>query len=110
MTARSDEPDMENRSPPPMRTIREGDPVAADKHDVEKLSAANQVIPRSLASVAANFNGNCQGQDVYANNCAHYLSDAFIGAGFSQLTSPNDCVSARCGSAAKRVWDGLLEA
>lgn len=39
---------------------------------------------------------------MYANNCAHFLSNAFIQAGFAGLGSSHGCINARCSTSARR--------
>ncbi len=56
----------------------------------------------SLAPVAAKWNNSCAGGDAFDNNCAHFLSDAFIRAGYEELKPNNPHIHARCGTAAKR--------
>jgi hypothetical protein len=54
--------------------------------------------PSPLALVGANFFESCAGGDQYANNCAHFLSDAFIRAGYAKLRT----YGARCNTSAHR--------
>jgi hypothetical protein len=52
----------------------------------------------SLEGAAKVFVRGCLGQvSTYPNNCAHYLSNALIIAGYSELASPLPCVTHRCG-------------
>src|SRR5262249_43882614 len=37
------------------------------------------------------------------NNCAHFLSDALMRAGFSDLEPPAECINARCGKSARPI-------
>jgi hypothetical protein len=60
------------------------------------------VAANSGAGAAALFNDTCSGGDSYDNNCAHYLSDAFIRAGYDDLKPPAPCINARCGTVSKR--------
>jgi hypothetical protein len=47
-----------------------------------------QLPGRPLASVGANWRNGCKGGDTYAGtDCAHFLSDAFIRAGYTELIS-----------------------
>ena len=60
----------------------------------------------TIAAAAAAYNNRCVGADRYANNCAHFLSDAFIRAGFDELkpgASADHFITARCGTTAKRA-------
>ena len=52
----------------------------------------------SLPWVGANWANSCAGGDSFGNNCAHFLSDAFIRAGYTELQS----YGARCYTWAKR--------
>jgi hypothetical protein len=58
--------------------------------------------PVTLAAVPKYWTNACNGMDVYQNNCAHYLSDAMLRTGFTQLNPPSDCINARCNTARKR--------
>jgi len=63
----------------------------------------------SLAGVGAAWSNSCEGGDRYDNNCAHFLSDAFIRAGFTELLPPNSHINARCPSKrpirARDMWN-----
>jgi len=52
----------------------------------------------SLPWVGANWANSCAGGDSFGNNCAHFLSDAFIRAGYTEL----QFYGARCYTWAKR--------
>lgn len=93
--------DMENIAPPAPPPPLDGDPMPATDHDVELLRERIKTV-KSIAGAASLYRGACQGGDSYTNNCAHYLSDAFLRAGYSELAAPADCIAARCGTAAKR--------
>lgn len=56
----------------------------------------------SLRAAFDAYTGECAGGDRYDNNCAHFLSDAFIRAGFTELLPPNPHINARCNTPAKR--------
>jgi len=101
MSNRDRDVEMENIAPPPFPEPREGDPTPASRDDRRALL---RVAPptRSIAGAAALFRRKCEGADSYENNCAHYLSDAFLRAGYSELAPPSACINARCGTAAKR--------
>ncbi|MFF9526697.1 hypothetical protein [Streptomyces achromogenes] len=116
---------MENIAPPPSPRL-EGDPtpsgglVAADRMEhiapppSEDLAGsprpvgrdmAQPAVPRTLpplSSVGSHWTESCLGGDAYANNCAHFLSDAFIRAGYSELATANPHIHARCGTTARR--------
>lgn len=70
-------------SPPPVRS-RRGDPRFATAKDTARIQALKPAA-RTLASVAANWKNSCELGDSEDNNCAHYLSDAFIRAGYAEL-------------------------
>ncbi|MEE1752130.1 hypothetical protein [Streptomyces sp. SP18CS02] len=55
-----------------------------------------------LSAVGSHWAASCMGGDTYANNCAHYLSDAFMRAGYLELYPPNAHINARCGTSALR--------
>ena len=87
---------MESTRPPAPRLLA-GDPQAGTVADQQNLSAGT-----TIEGAAKLFAGSCAGGDSYGNNCAHYLSDAFIRAGFTDLRNANACINARCSTAAKR--------
>ena len=59
-----------------------------NEKDIESIRKTN--APKlSLASVATYWNNSCALQDAEVNNCAHFLSDAFIRAGYSELKKIN---------------------
>jgi hypothetical protein len=72
---------MENMLPPPPTEVL-GMPAPAPA-----VKDATQTLAPSLASVGANWKGSCAGGDSFPNNCAHFLSDAFIRAGYTELQS-----------------------
>jgi hypothetical protein len=63
---------------------------------------ASPIAKPTLESVAQFWSDSCAGGDHYPNNCAHFLSDAFIRAGFSELSGGVSCIQARCSTSAKR--------
>jgi hypothetical protein len=87
---------MEWMAPPAPRLLA-GDPQVGTAVDQQSLSTGT-----TIEGAAKLFANSCAGGDSYDNNCAHYLSDAFIRAGFSDLRNANDCTNARCSTAAKR--------
>ena len=93
---------MENIAPPPSPEPRAGDPQPAGPAEYEKLRSRG-VIPKSLAGAALAYQGKCEGGDAYVNNCAHYLSDAFIRAGYTELLPPNQDITARCTPAKRPI-------
>jgi hypothetical protein len=88
---------MEFVVPPPSGEV----PGAAELRD-DSRGTVELAVAGTLASVGAHWTDSCWGGDRYPNNCAHFLSDAFILAGFSELAAPNPHVHARCGTTAKR--------
>jgi hypothetical protein len=90
--------------PEPPTLIVPGMPVQASDLHREKLQSLAPTA-NTIAAAAARYNGACVGGDHYANNCAHFLSDAFIRAGFNELLAGQAADSdfhARCGTPAKR--------
>ncbi len=84
---------MELERPPPFR-IEEGGPIAMDAPRPGEVA---------LAPVGKAYNDNCTGGDSYENNCAHFLSDAFIRGGYTELANNNPHVNARCGKAKRPI-------
>jgi hypothetical protein len=84
---------------PPTPNFELGDPVAANEFDVNSLTIT---IKKSIIGAASLYSGACLGGDRYQNNCAHFLSDAFIKAGFSELSSPSPCIDVHCATSAAR--------
>ena len=87
---------MESLSPPAPRLLP-GAPQAGTAADQRSLSAGT-----TIEGAAKLFASSCEGNDSFDNNCAHFLSDAFIRTGFSELRNANGCINARCGTTAKR--------
>ena len=67
---------------PPAVNLRPDDPREAT--ETEQLAIMHTPLP-SLAKVAASWKKSCILADREVNNCAHYLSDAFIRAGYTEL-------------------------
>lgn len=76
------------------------DPNAPTQADVSIFEA--QPFAATLAGVISAWSNKCEGGDSYENNCAHFLSDAFIRAGFSELAGSNSHINARCNTSARR--------
>jgi lysozyme family protein len=93
--------DMEDIAPPAMIEVP-GMPRPATEADYQRRLAMD-VGRQTIAAAASLYSGGCVGGDRYTNNCAHFLSDAFIRAGFSELRQPNSCITARCDTPAHRV-------
>jgi hypothetical protein len=53
-------------------------------------------VGMTIEGAAKLFKHSCSGGQEYPDNCAHFLSDALILAGFSKLGAAHSCVSARC--------------
>lgn len=73
----------ETLSPPRFRR-KAGDPKLATARDVVRMKKLTP-DPRTLAMVAASWENSCALHDDEANDCAHFLSDAFIRAGYNEL-------------------------
>jgi hypothetical protein len=61
-----------------------------------------QALLASLPAVGPNYSNSCSGGDRYDNNCAHFLSNAFIRAGYSELTT-DGIITARCPPAKRPI-------
>lgn len=81
----------EENIPPAEVLLMVGDPEEGTKKDQKKLSAG-----KSLEGTCKAFERKCAGGGEFINNCAHFLSNAFIEAGYSELTKKQECVNARC--------------
>ncbi|MGG7666493.1 hypothetical protein [Dyadobacter sp. BHUBP1] len=85
---------VENRDREKSRRIEDVSPIhrselghslrSATDEDI-KVVLDSLPVAGSLASVATHFSNCCTLTDVEENNCAHFLSDAFIKAGYSEL-------------------------
>jgi hypothetical protein len=51
----------------------------------------------SIELAAGKFHEGCLGGGRYANNCAHFLSNAFVLAGYSELLTDSRHIRAWCG-------------
>lgn len=71
-------------SPLPKATVMNGDPRMATQEDVDVVRKTRP-LAKTLPSVAANWSNSCGLGDSESNNCAHFLSNAFILAGFNEL-------------------------
>lgn len=69
---------------------------------IVSVPPADPAQPVSLAAVPKYWTKSCEGGDSYENNCAHFLSDAMVRAGYVQLKPPTACVNARCNTSSKR--------
>ena len=91
--------------PEPPSSVVPGMPARALAEHQAEILALNPPS-RSIVAAAGAYSGQCTGGDRYANNCAHFLSDAFIRAGYDELLvghSADHFISARCGTPAKRA-------
>lgn len=67
-------------------------PMSTGFHDAPEPTAA----PRpTLEDVAAAYTQTCACGERLSNNCAHFLSDAFIRAGYTELKT-SDAFTTRC--------------
>jgi hypothetical protein len=103
---------------PPVPVPKPNDPTPAQLGSGQMLTAGAQAaapVPRSGAAVAAAWRSGCPqgpgppgsccaGGDRYPNNCAHFLSNAFIAAGYTELRT----YGARCPTGrpirAREMW------
>ncbi|MBX3180889.1 MAG: hypothetical protein KF886_26375 [Candidatus Hydrogenedentes bacterium] len=67
---------------------------AKSPKELERMRAARGYTP-TLEDAAKAYNETCAGGDRVSNNCAHFLSDAFIRAGFTELET-SDLITERC--------------
>ncbi|MFJ9105637.1 hypothetical protein ACIRJM_45140 [Streptomyces sp. NPDC102405] len=88
---------MEHIAPPPAAEL----PGAPRYARGDIAQAALRVLP-ALSSVGSQWTESCLGGDTLANNCAHFLSDAFIRAGYTELAAANPYINARCSTFARR--------
>lgn len=104
---------MENVAPPPPAKA-EGMPEKASPVDVESLEGTVdrrpfydfRSLPPSIGLAAVRFKESCEGGGYFANNCAHYLANAFAVAGYSDLLRPHAFVNARCYRTGERAFPG----
>jgi hypothetical protein len=77
----------------PRITLRPGDPEPGTPDDQALLSPG-----QTIEGAAKSFTEECAGGDRFANNCAHFLSNAFLLAGFNELkpAGGHPCIKARC--------------
>jgi len=67
---------------------------AKSQHEIEQMHVASSYVP-TLEDAAKAYTETCTGGDRTSNNCAHFLSDAFIRAGFTDLET-SDLITERC--------------
>jgi hypothetical protein len=68
-----------------------GDPTAGTSADQAKLKTG-----KTIEGAAKVFMEECAGGGEYTNNCAHFLSNAFIKSGLTDFDAPHACIKARC--------------
>ncbi len=93
---------MEELSPPPPPEDPNAPQLAQLGEFSQAMLSVSLASPPTLSAVASYWTNSCAGGDRYSNNCAHFLSDAFIRAGFTELLPPNPHINARCSTSAKR--------
>ncbi len=74
---------------------------AKSAKDRERFSATSGYTP-TLEDVAKAYNEACVGGGRESNNCAHYLADAFIRAGYTDLKT-SKLITERCKCGAGRA-------
>lgn len=78
----------------PLSILTPASPTEGSKQDQARLAAG-----KTIEGAAKLFEKACLGKvSSYANNCAHYLSNAFINSAFADLSNANTCITHRCGS------------
>ncbi|MGW5781624.1 hypothetical protein [Streptomyces sp. NPDC003863] len=91
---------------PPSAVDMPGAPRYAEAGTGQAQAQAQVAQPRVLApplsTVGSYWTNSCIAGDTFANNCAHFLSDAFIRAGYTELFAPNSYINARCYTYARR--------
>jgi hypothetical protein len=81
----------EENLPPPFSFRAPGDPDKGGASDQAKLKKGV-----TIEGAAKIFDDVCKGGGSYKNNCAHFLSNAFMNAGFTDFDSTHECIDARC--------------
>ncbi len=76
---------------PPSSIFTLASPVEGTANDQAKLKSG-----KTIEGAAKLYKPSCSGGQTYPDNCAHFLSDALIFAGFSNIAAPHSCVTARC--------------
>ncbi|MFB7609542.1 hypothetical protein [Streptomyces gardneri] len=92
---------MEHLAPPPAIDVP-GAPRYAAAGMGPAQAAQPRVLAPPLSTVGSCWTNRCIAGDAFANNCAHFLSDAFIRAGYTELSGPNPHIKARCYTYARR--------
>ena len=91
---------MEDVPPPPPREVV-GSHRPADAGALV-VPAPGAPSGPSIVAAAAAYRGDCAGVDAFVNNCAHFLSDAFIRVGYDELLADIPYIHARCCTFARR--------
>ena len=92
--------DMENRAPPPFPAMHQGGSRLATPED--RVAVLDElVLAKSIAGAAALYQAACVCTKQFENNCAHFLSNAFIKAGYEELKT-SACINAHCHATHKR--------
>lgn len=101
---------MEDLSPPVPKIVEGAPSPALSRSDAYELRVIPNRIPK-LSDIAKVWDGTCRdcsgehprscckGNQKFSNNCAHFLSDAMIRAGFSELLTDNSfytCDKSNC--------------
>lgn len=98
-----DRSDMENvRSPEPRYHSDSPKYALSEKYQGFDRNLIDNLEAGTITKAAGLYVDSCSGGDVYENNCAHFLSNAFILAGASDISSSHSCIEARCGTNQKR--------
>ena len=69
---------------------------AKNRHEMTLVHEVPSYTP-TLEDVAKAYTQTCVGGDRKSNNCTHFLSDAFIRAGYTELLT-SDLITERCPS------------
>lgn len=105
------EAEMEPFRPPPVPKYDANAPkkcTECKQPSLEEIKPESPSLP-SLKGVCIMFfntpdhKGSCVGGDRFENNCAHFLSDAFIRAGYTELLPSNPHINARCAPAKRPI-------
>jgi hypothetical protein len=83
---------------PPVPIFDPNAPLLSTEADIELFISKSDMSIMNLNSAYSLYNGRCVRGDSYPNNCAHFLSDAFLRAGYNELLPNNPHINARCPS------------
>jgi hypothetical protein len=98
-----DNPAMETLPPPqpvsvpgmPEKASGQDSEILRERVDKRRLFGLRPPAP-SIALTAAHFTESCVGAGRFDNNCAHFLANAFVLAGYQELLRPQSFIGARC--------------